>query len=109
MHRTHPSAVHGSGSFGHLVVDVTGPEHGPRLVSPVLGLQPTLDSLLAIAKNFGIGSIHSKWPFVVVAFSVERAFHPTMTGISSFLFKSSEDIALDDGLVKSADVVRPDD
>jgi hypothetical protein len=53
MHRAHPSAVHGSGPFGHLVMDVTGPEHGPRLILPVLGLQPTLDSLLAIAKNCG--------------------------------------------------------
>jgi hypothetical protein len=35
---------------------------------------------------------------VVVAFCVERAFHPTETGISSSLFKSSENIALDDGL-----------
>jgi hypothetical protein len=35
---------------------------------------------------------------VVVAFWVERAFHPTLTGISSFLFKRSENISLDEGL-----------
>ncbi len=33
--------------------------------------------------------------FVVVAFCLERSFHPTKTGISSYLFKSSENIALE--------------
>jgi hypothetical protein len=34
------------------------------LVFPVLGLEPALDSLLAVAQDFRIDSIHSKWPFV---------------------------------------------
>jgi len=34
------------------------------LTFPVLGLEPARDSVLAIAEDFGIASIHSKWPFV---------------------------------------------
>jgi hypothetical protein len=45
-------------------MDVAGLEHGAGLFFPVLGLEPVLDSLLAIAKDFRIGSIHSKWLFV---------------------------------------------
>jgi hypothetical protein len=33
------------------------------LVFPVLELEAARDSLLAIAKDFAVGSIHSKWPF----------------------------------------------
>jgi hypothetical protein len=45
-------------------MDVTGLEYGVRLVFPVLGPEPALDSLLAVTEDFAIGSIHSKWPFV---------------------------------------------
>jgi hypothetical protein len=45
-------------------MNVTGFEHGARLVFPGLGLEPALDSLLAVAEDFAVGSIHSKWPFV---------------------------------------------
>jgi hypothetical protein len=60
MHGTDTAAVHCAGPFGHLIVDVTSPEHGSGLVSPVLGLEPALDSLLAIPQDLRIGSIHSK-------------------------------------------------
>jgi hypothetical protein len=45
-------------------MDVAGLEHRAGLVFPVLGPEPAFDSLLAIAEDFAIGSIHSKWPFV---------------------------------------------
>jgi hypothetical protein len=45
-------------------MDVAGFEHRTGLVFPILGLQPALDSLLAITEDFAIGSIHSKGPFV---------------------------------------------
>jgi hypothetical protein len=45
-------------------VDIAGLEHGTGLVVPVLGLEAALDSLLAIAEDFAVGSIHSKWPFI---------------------------------------------
>ena len=48
MHGAHAATVERPGSLGHLVVDVTGLEHGAGLVFPVLGLQAALDSLLAI-------------------------------------------------------------
>ena len=64
MHRSHTTTVHRPGPLRHLIVDITGFEHGSRLVLPVLGLQSTFDSLLAVPKDFGIASIHSKWPFV---------------------------------------------
>jgi hypothetical protein len=53
------------------------------LVFPVLGCQAALDSLLAIPQNPGVGSIHSKWPFVGVMFVVANTFQPVFTAISS--------------------------
>ena len=64
MHRADTTTVHGRGSLRHFVVNVARPEHGTGLVLPGLGLEPPLDSLLAIPEDFAIGSIHSKWPFV---------------------------------------------
>src|SRR6266404_995454 len=64
VHRADATAVHRSRSLRHLVVDIAGLEHRLRLLLPVLGLESALDSLLAIAQDFAIGSIHSKWPFV---------------------------------------------
>jgi hypothetical protein len=45
-------------------MNVTGPEHRKNLLLPVPGLEAALDSLLAIAKDFAVASVHSKWPFV---------------------------------------------
>jgi hypothetical protein len=39
MHRADAAAVDALHAWGHLVVDVTGLEHGPGLVFPVLGRQ----------------------------------------------------------------------
>jgi hypothetical protein len=64
MHGSYPAAVHRRRPLRHLVVDVTGLEHRAGLVFPVLGFETTFDSLLAVAQDFGIPSIHSKWPFV---------------------------------------------
>jgi hypothetical protein len=64
MHRSNTPAVHALHALGHLVVDITGPEHRPGLVLPILGRQTAGDSVLAVAENFGVVSIHSKWPFV---------------------------------------------
>jgi hypothetical protein len=45
-------------------VNIAGREHRSGLIRPVFGLEPTGDSLLAMAENFAVASIHSKWPFV---------------------------------------------
>jgi hypothetical protein len=64
MHRAHAAATQARNAGRHLVVNVAGSEHRPRLILPVFGLEPTGDSLLAVAKNLAVASIHSKWPFV---------------------------------------------
>jgi hypothetical protein len=64
VHSSYPAEVRGGGSLRHFVVDVTGFEHRAGLVFPVLGFKTTFDSLLAVAQNFRISSIHLKWPFV---------------------------------------------
>src|ERR1035438_3343571 len=64
VHRSDSTTVHCRRSPCHLIVNVTSIEHRSRLVFPVLGFQSTFDSLLAVPKDFGIVSIHSKWPFV---------------------------------------------
>src|ERR1019366_3623157 len=64
MNGSYPTTVHRWRLLPHLVVDVAGFEHRPRLVLPVLGFETTLDSLLAVAQYLGIGSIHSKCLFV---------------------------------------------
>ena len=64
VHGSYSATVHRRGPLRHLIVDVTGIEHRARLVFPVLGFETTFDSLLAVAQDFGIFSIHSKWPFV---------------------------------------------
>jgi hypothetical protein len=45
-------------------MDIAGPEHGAGLIFTVLAPEPAFDSLLAIAEDFAVASIHSKWPFV---------------------------------------------
>ena len=47
-----------------LVMKVAGFEHRSPLVFPVLGFQSAFDSLLAVPKDLGVISFHSKWPFV---------------------------------------------
>ena len=64
VHGSHPAAVHRRRPLRHLGVDVAGLEHRAGLVFPVLGLETTFDSLLAVAQDFGIASIDSKWSFV---------------------------------------------
>ncbi len=60
MHRSNPAAVHPLGSLSHLILNVAGLEHRPRLILPVLGLQAALNSVLAVTEDFGVASIHSK-------------------------------------------------
>jgi hypothetical protein len=83
-------------------MNVTGFEHGSRLVLPVLGCQSAFDSLLAIPQNLGVISLHSKWPFVELFFVMTNSFQPTFTGLSSFFFVIDQKIALVDGLVARA-------
>lgn len=51
---------------GQLVVKVAGLEHRPRLIGSLFGRQGAGDSVLAIAENLGVVSIHSKCPFLGV-------------------------------------------
>ena len=64
MHRTDAPAVDALHARCHLVMNVPGFKHRPRLVFPVLGSQSAFDSLLAVPENLGVVSFHSKWPFV---------------------------------------------
>ena len=64
VHRADPTAVHRGDAPGHFIMEVTRLEHRASLVFPVFGLEPALDSLLAVAEDFAVASIHSKWPFV---------------------------------------------
>jgi hypothetical protein len=64
MQRSYPTAIHPLRSLRHLIDNVAGFEHGPGLILPVLGFEPTLDSVLAVAEDRWIVSIHSKWFFV---------------------------------------------
>src|SRR5207245_9995587 len=64
MYRSNPTATHSLRSLRHLIDNVTGFEHRTRLIVPVLRFEPTLDSVLAIAEDLWVVSIHSKWPFV---------------------------------------------
>jgi hypothetical protein len=82
-------------------MNVAGFEHRSRLVFPVLGRQSPLNSLLAVAEDFGVISVHSKWPFVGFKFVLTNSFEPTLTGISSFFFVIDRISALDDGLVQA--------
>src|SRR5439155_24580808 len=73
MYRSNPTAIHSLASIRHLVDNVTGTEHRPGLVLPVLGFEPTLDSVLAVPKDLWIGSVHSKWFFCWLEwFLIER-------------------------------------
>jgi hypothetical protein len=64
MDRADASAVDRLGFLGHLIMNVAGFYHGLGLIAPPpLGIQATLNSLLAIAQDLRIASVHSKWPF----------------------------------------------
>src|SRR2546427_788368 len=68
MDRSDPTAIHPLRSLGHLIVDVTGLEHRLGLSFEVFGLQPPLNSILAVAKNLRVAFIHSKLFFVGLRF-----------------------------------------
>ena len=99
MHRSYPAAVHRRGPLPHLIVDVTCPEHRLGLVFPVLGLEPTFDSLLAVAQNFAIGSIHSKWPFVGCCGLDNTCISTRIDGHFELFVQTPHKNALDGGLV----------
>jgi hypothetical protein len=76
MHGSNSTAIHAPRSLGHLISNVPGPEHGPRLVFPIDWTKPTLDSVLAVAEDFAVASIHSKCPFCwLLLFLIERNSH----------------------------------
>ena len=64
VHRADTPAVHRPSPLRHFITNVAGLEHRASLVFPVLGPEPAFDSLLAMAEDLAIRSIHSKWPFV---------------------------------------------
>jgi hypothetical protein len=101
MHRSDATATDPLNALSHLIVNVTGLEHGPWLVFPILGRQSLFDSLLAVAEDLGILSFHSKSPFVVAAASSSNGNSPTMTAVSSFWFQLNQEIALEKGLALS--------
>ena len=60
VHRAQAAAVEALDARRHFILNVTGLEHRPRLILPILGLEPVSNSLLAVAKSFTVASIHSK-------------------------------------------------
>jgi hypothetical protein len=89
MHRADPTAIHGRSSLRHFVTYVAGLKHGAGLVVPVLGLKSALDSLLAIPKDLGIGSIHSKWPSVDYYVRSRTCFSPHIDGHFEFFVQQA--------------------
>jgi len=69
------------------------------LVLPVLGLESTLDSLLAITQDFTIGSIHSKWPFVGCFVCCSKHISTNIYGHFELFVSPGKKIALVKGLV----------
>src|ERR1017187_8571674 len=80
VHCPDTPAVRGPYPFSHLVMNVAGSEHRSGLSLPVFGLQPLLDSALAVTNNFAIGSIHSKWPFCGCYVRSRTCFSPHKDG-----------------------------
>src|SRR6266545_3648575 len=99
MHRANAAAVDALYPGCHLIMNVTGFEHRSGLIFPVHRPQPAFDSALAVPKNFGVISFHSKGPFVELFSVMTNSFQPTFTGLSSFFFKTDQKITLVDGLV----------
>ena len=64
MHRPNATAVDPLHARSHFVMNVASFEHRPLLIFPVLGRQPTFNSLLAVTEDLAVASVHSKWPFV---------------------------------------------
>src|SRR6266498_1202488 len=98
MHRANAAAVDALYPGCHLIMNVTGFEHRSGLILPVHRPQPAFDSALAVPKNFGVISFHSKGPFVELFSVMTNSFQPTFTGLSSFFFKTDQKITLVDGL-----------
>src|SRR5512139_1384296 len=102
MHRADATAVHRSGSLGHFVLNIAGLQHGARLIFPVLGLESTLDSLLAITEDFAIGSIHSKWPFCWLFFCCSKHISTSIYGHFELFCLPNKKLTLVEGLVTFA-------
>jgi hypothetical protein len=68
-------------------MEVGSSEHRLVLLGPITRFKTAGDSLLAVAKDLGVFSAHSKSPFVVVAALGGSLKSPTMTGVSSFWFQ----------------------
>ena len=101
VHGSYPAAAHRGSTLGHLEVDVTGFEHRAGLVFPVLDFETTFDSLLAVAQDFGIGSIHSKWPFVGCCSLDNTCISPPIDGHFELVVQTARKIALDAGLERN--------
>lgn len=60
MHGADAAATDGVDPFGHFIAEVAGLEHRLRLVLPVFGRQSAGDSILAVAENLAVASVHSQ-------------------------------------------------
>jgi len=98
MHGSQSATTDRSGSLSHFIAHATGAEHRLGLIGPVLGRQSALNSGLAVAEDFGVGSFHSKCCFCAFVCFVAKRSWPTKTVISSFLFFKRNEIALVQGL-----------
>src|SRR5664280_280417 len=80
MNGSDATTTYGLDLVGHLIVDVTPGKH--RLVwrRPGTGLEPAVDSLLAIPENVGVFSAHSKCPCWVTGCFFINSLSPNVDG-----------------------------
>src|ERR1700677_4738103 len=66
MHRAYSTAVHSANPCGHVIMNVAGAHHRLGLIAPApIVIQATFNSLLAVADNLGVFSLHSKCSFLL--------------------------------------------
>src|SRR5258708_7524036 len=95
MNSADPAAVYGPALLGHFIMDVARRHDRLRLIAPdSLGIQAALNSLLAVAQDFGIGSHHSKCCFFLGGLVLSPPSNQGLTGISSFLRRYAQKITL---------------
>jgi hypothetical protein len=86
MHRSDPTAIDPTVAIGHLVVDVSSFHHRLGLIAPGSPrIQPTLDSTLALAKDFWVSFLHSKCPLFWVGLTLIISIKPSCDGHFEFL------------------------
>jgi hypothetical protein len=89
MDRADAPAVDRPGFLGHLIVNIAGLHDRLGLIAPTtLWVQTALNSVLAIAQDLTIASLHSKYPFSWMVLVSSPPSNQAFKGISSLLLSS---------------------